>query len=84
MSNLISRHGERGSSLEELEDVMEKSRSRTPPRWMFLLLSIGGAWASGVYLGKITIEGTSLGLLVPLISFGVLGLIMVFGTLSER
>ncbi|MFA9404212.1 MAG: hypothetical protein ACERKX_00170 [Anaerolineales bacterium] len=46
---------------------MEKSRVRTPPRWMFLLLSIGGAWASGIYPGKIMIEGASTGLLVPMI-----------------
>lgn len=84
MSNSISQHGERGSSLEELEDVMEKSRSRIPPRWMFLMLSIGGAWASGIYLGKITIEGTSTGLLIPMICFGVMGLIMAWGALSER
>lgn len=63
---------------------MEKSRSRIPPRWMFLMLSIGGAWASGIYLGKITIEGTSTGLLIPMICFGVMGLIMAWGALSER
>jgi hypothetical protein len=51
---------------------------------MFLLLSVGGGWASGIYLGKITIEGTSTGLLIPMISFGVMGLIMAWGALSER
>lgn len=51
---------------------------------MFLMLSIGGAWASGIYLGKITIEGTSTGLLIPMICFGVMGLIMAWGALSER
>lgn len=63
---------------------MEKSRNRIPPRWMFLLLSIGGAWASGIYLGKITVEGTLTGLLIPMISFSVMGLIMAWGALSER
>jgi len=62
---------------------MEKSRNRIPPRWMFLLLSIGGAWASGIYLGKITIEGASTGLLVPVIGFAALGLIMAWGALRE-
>ena len=62
---------------------MEKSRVRTPPRLMFLLLSIGGVWASGIYLGKITIEGASTGLLIPMICFGVMGLIMVWGAISE-
>ncbi|UCF60970.1 MAG: hypothetical protein JSV37_14610 [Anaerolineaceae bacterium] len=60
---------------------MEKSRNRIPPRWMFLLLSIGGAWASGIYLGKITVEGTLTGLLIPMISFSVMGLIMAWGAL---
>jgi hypothetical protein len=51
---------------------------------MFLFLSVGGAWASGIYLGKITIEGTSTGLLMLTISFGVMSLIMAWGALSER
>jgi len=63
---------------------MEKSRVRIPPRWMFLLLSVGGAWASGIYLGKITIEGASTGLFILMISFGVMGLIITWGALSER
>lgn len=63
---------------------MENSRVKVLPRRMFLLLSIGGAWASGIYLGKVTIEGSLTGNLVPMISFGLLGLIMVFGALSER
>lgn len=63
---------------------MDKSRIRIPPRWMFLLLSIGGAWASGIYLGKITIEGASTGLLIPLISFGLMAFLMAWGAISER
>jgi hypothetical protein len=63
---------------------MEESRIRIPPRWMFLFLSVGGAWASGIYLGKLTIEGSSTGLLIPMISFGVMSLLMIWGTLSER
>ena len=84
MNNSVSQSGQRNSSLEELEEVMEKSRTRVPPRWMFLFLSVGGAWASGIYLGKITIEGASTGHLIPMIGFGVMGLIMAWGTLSER
>lgn len=66
-----------------MEEIMEKSRNRIPPRWMFLLLSIGGAWASGVYLGKITVEGALTGLLIPMVSFGAMGLIMVWGALRS-
>jgi hypothetical protein len=51
---------------------------------MFLFLSVGGGWASGIYLGKISIEGASTGLLIPMIGFGVMGLIMAWGVLSER
>jgi hypothetical protein len=63
---------------------MRRSRIQKPPRWMFLLLSIGGSWASGIYLGKVTIEGPLTDHLLPMISFAILGLIMVFGALSER
>ncbi len=63
---------------------MEKNRDRIPHRWMFLLLSVGGAWASGIYLGKITIEGASTGLLVPMIGFGVVGLAMAWGSVAKR
>jgi hypothetical protein len=50
---------------------MEKSRNRIPLRWIFLLLSIGGAWASEVYLGKITTDGASTNLLNPMIVIAV-------------
>ena len=63
---------------------METSSTRTFPRWTFLILSIGGAWASGIYLGKMTIEGSSTELLIPAISFGVMSLLMAWGALSRR
>lgn len=63
---------------------MEKNRTRVPPRWMFLLLSIGGAWASGIYLGKVTIEGVSGTFLTPMIGFGVMSLLMAWGALTYR
>ncbi len=63
---------------------MEHNRTRTPPRWMFTLLSIGGAWASGIYLGKMSIDGASTWLLIPMISFGVMGMIMAWGALAGR
>lgn len=63
---------------------METSTTRAFPRWAFLILSIGGAWASGIYLGKMTIEGSSTGSLIPAISFGVMSLLMAWGALSRR
>ena len=62
---------------------MERKRAKAVPRWIFILLSIGGAWASGIYLGKITIEGASTGLLVPVIGFGLMGFLMAWGALTE-
>jgi hypothetical protein len=63
---------------------MNQNNSRTLPRWLFLLLAIGGAWASGIYLGKITVTGTSTGLLAPTIGFGLLALIMAWGAYASR
>ena len=63
---------------------MKKTQVRTLPRWVFTLLAIGGAWASGIYLGKITIEGASTGLLIPVIGFGLMGFLMAWGALAER
>ncbi len=61
---------------------MERSDTRTLPRWMFVFLSVGGAWASGIYLGKLTVGGSSVGLLIPLVGFAVLALLMAWGALS--
>ena len=61
---------------------MKTSEVHTLPRWMFLFLSVGGAWASGIYLGKLTTEGTTTGLLLPLVGFAVMGLLMAWGALS--
>lgn len=58
---------------------MENHRSGTLPHWMFLLLSLGGAWASGIYLGKMTIVGASTGLLIPTLAFAAMALIMGWG-----
>lgn len=63
---------------------MKKAHAMALPRWIFTLLAIGGAWASGIYLGKISIVGASTGLLLPLIGFGVMGLIMAWGALAGR
>jgi hypothetical protein len=51
---------------------------------MFVLLSIGGAWSSGIYLGKITIEGASTASLAATIGFGALALVMAWGAISNR
>lgn len=63
---------------------MENDRTRTLPRWLFLLLAIGGAWASGIYLGKITIAGASTELLIPTLAFAAMALIMAWGAYAGR
>jgi hypothetical protein len=71
-------------SLSQMEEIMEKSQAKVLPRWIFTLLAIGGAWASGVYLGKITIEGASTEFLIPVVAFGLMALLMTWGALAER
>lgn len=63
---------------------MENDGSRTLPRWMFLLIAIGGAWASGIYLGKMTVEGASTAFLIPALAFGAMALIMAWGAYTAR
>ena len=63
---------------------MKKTHAKTLPRWIFTLLSIGGAWASGIYLGKISIAGASTALLVPVIGFGLMAFLMAWGAIAER
>lgn len=63
---------------------MDNSKEKNLPRWAFTLLAVGTAWASGIYLGKISIAGTSSSLLIPLIAFGLVALIMGWGALTRR
>jgi hypothetical protein len=65
-----------------MEVTMEKKKVAAFPRWMFVLLAIGGAWASGIYVGKASVTGFSVGSLIPEIAFGVMSLIMAWGALA--
>lgn len=67
-----------------MEAGMERSREGIPPRWMFQALSSGGAWASGIYWGKITLHGISPASLIPAVAFGGLSLLMAWGAISSR
>lgn len=58
---------------------MENDQVRTLPRGLFLFLAVGGAWASGIYLGKMTVAGASAGLLIPVIAFSLMALLMAWG-----
>ena len=61
---------------------MMKNRVRTAPRWLFVLLAIGTSYASGIYMGILSAEGTSNAVLIRVIGFGVLGLIMAWGSIA--
>jgi len=63
---------------------MENDQTQTLPRWLFLLLALGGAWASGIYLGKITIAGASTELLIPTLAFAAMALLMGWGAYAAR
>jgi len=63
---------------------MSNHGNRTLPRWMFTILALGTIWASGIYLGIMSIEGTSSALLTRLIGFGLLGLLMFWGAVTKR
>ncbi|MBN1265649.1 MAG: hypothetical protein JXA25_09160 [Anaerolineales bacterium] len=55
---------------------MKKNNSSPPPVWLFMILAIGCAWASGIYLGKITLAGTAGSLALKSVAFGVVSLVM--------
>ncbi len=63
---------------------MSNQGIRTLPRWMFTILAMGAIWASGIYLGIMSIEGTSNAHLVRVIGFGAIGLLMAWGAITKR
>ncbi|HEY48360.1 MAG: hypothetical protein AMJ88_12730 [Anaerolineae bacterium SM23_ 63] len=62
---------------------MEENRVRKFPRWGFVLLSIAGSWASGIFLGQVSIEGVSINDLVRVIAFGAFSLLMACGAIAK-
>ena len=55
-----------------------------PPRLMFLILTVGGLLASGVFLGIMRVEGVTAGLMIRAIGYGVFGLVMLWGSVGRR
>jgi hypothetical protein len=51
---------------------------------MFVVLAVTAAGASGIYLGKMSVEGASMPLSIPALVFGVLGLVMAWGAIAAR
>ena len=54
------------------------------PRGIFMFLSLGASWASGLYLGILSVKGASLLYLIKIIAFGILALFMAWGALSKN
>jgi hypothetical protein len=59
-------------------------KKRSMPRWVYIILSIGTAWASGIYLGIIRTEGASCPDIIRIIGFGVFAILMAGGALAKR
>jgi hypothetical protein len=63
---------------------MEKTGKRSFPRWLFAIIAIGGLFASGIYVGIMSIEGFAGAHLAQASGFGLLGLIMFWGAIQRR
>ena len=63
---------------------MKENQVQSLPRWVFVLLSVGTSWASGLYLGMLMVEGTSTAYLIRIIGFGVIALVMTWGSIAKR
>jgi amino acid permease len=49
------------------------------PWWLFGVISIGALVATGIYVGIMSVEGTTGGRLAAAAGYGLLGLIMFWG-----
>lgn len=57
---------------------------RTLPRWLFVVFTIGGLLASGIYLGIARVEGASTGVVLRAVGYGAFGLLMLWGAVARR
>jgi hypothetical protein len=62
---------------------MSVGQRRAPPRWLFVLLAIAGAWASGAYAGGMRHTESSALPLVSAFGFGAFALIMAWGAIGS-
>lgn len=62
----------------------KKANQRSFPRWLFVLLAIGGLLASGIYIGVMSVAGFAYFRLLLAIGYGVFGLVMFWGALHSR
>ena len=63
---------------------MKENQGLSFPRWAFVFLAVGTSWASGLYLGMQMVGGTSSAYLIRIIGFGLIGLVMAWGSVAKR
>ena len=63
---------------------MKKTEKQSFPRWLFAIIAIGGLLASGIYLGIMSVEGFAGMRIAQAAGFGIMGLLMSWGALSNR
>ena len=63
---------------------MKEKQVQSLPRWAFVFLAVGTSWASGLYLGMLMVEGSSTAYLIRIIGYGVVGLVMAWGSAAKR
>jgi len=63
---------------------MEKTEKQSFPRWLFAIIAIGGLLASGIFLGIMSVEGFTGIRLAQAAGFGILGLVMFWGSIQRR
>lgn len=59
--------------------MMDQKETRFP-RWIFAVIAIGSLLASGIFLGILSVEGPSTAVVMQAAGFGLLGLIMFWGS----
>ncbi len=52
------------------------------PRWLFVVIAVGGLLASGLFLGILSVEGATTARILQTACFGLLGLVMLWGALK--
>jgi len=62
---------------------MELKKQRFP-RWLFVVIAVGGLLASGLFLGILSVEGATTARILQTAGFGLLGLVMLWGALNGQ
>ena len=63
---------------------MNDTRKDSFPRWLFSILAIGGLLAAGIFIGIISIEGSTWMRSIQAAGFAVFGLLMFWGAIAKH